>query len=122
VLVGISLLAVGYYVFISNDNDWLTSSQSSRALVYREDIGSDFIQCTKLEMTPEEVEVAVKKLSLQSMATYPKYDTSSANCHIDWWDVDFPSDANWYAFEAGGKFRHLATMKNGYFYYTRELR
>ena len=73
-------------------------------------------------MTLEEANVAVQKLSLQSMETYPKYDTYSANCRIDWWDVDFPSEANWYALESGGKFRHLATIKKGFFYYTRELR
>ena len=120
--VGISLLASVYYISVKKGDDWLSPSQRSNALVSREDIGFDFIECTKLEITPEQAEVALHKLSLQSMEKYPKYDTSPANCHIDWWDVDFPSEANWYALESDGKFRYLAAMKDGFFYYTRELR
>lgn len=122
-LIGALLLFSAFYFFSNHNNEyWLTSLQSSNALTHREDVGYDFIECTKLEMSFDEVKVAVQKLSLQSMEAYPKYDINSANCHIDWWDVDFPSEADWYALESDGKFRHLATIKNGFFYYTRELR
>ncbi len=122
IFISILLLVLTSLFFIKEDNYWLSKEQSSKALVHREDIGSDFIECTKLEMSLDETKVVIQKLSLKSMETYPKYDTSTANCHIAWWDVNFPTEANWYALESDGKFRHLATIKNGYFYYTRELR
>ncbi len=100
----------------------MTSAQNSTAVTHYESIGFDFIKCTKVEMSLYEAKVAVQKLSLQSMETFPSYEIHPANCPIGWWDVEFPSEADWYALEDDGNFRHLAAFKNGFFYYSKELR
>ncbi len=117
------LLLVAYFVLDANKHIyWLTSAQSERALIHREERGLDLLVCVKVKMSDQEIKAALEKLSMQNMQVYPSFDAPSANCIVDWWDMDFPSDARWFKRENNGSVRQLATTKGGYIYHTYELR
>lgn len=89
---------------------------------HRDTSGLDALNCMKVEMTKTEFASTVEERKLSTMDTYPEYDSYSANCDIEWWDIDLPREASYYRISANGNVRDLAAYRNGYFYYAHEIR
>jgi len=119
----IGLLIVVYQFINNNDgNSWLTSTQNSKALKHHDAAGYDFINCTKVKMNQEEIDIALGKLALLKIDNSSNLDSSPANCEVEWWDTDFPSEAIWFSLSSSRSIRQLATVKSGYLYYIYEVR
>jgi len=85
-------------------------------------MGLDSLRCIKVTLGKIEFSHAISKLDLTTREDYPKHDLSSANCNVDWWDINMPTDATHFRIRNGGSIRELAAYRNGVFYYAYELR
>lgn len=87
-----------------------------------EPTGFDGIHCWKLAVGETTALKKIEELGLENMDSYPSYDASPANCHVAWWDIVFPLEAQSYSLSNEGSIRRLAAYKNGTLYVTHENR
>lgn len=101
---------------------WLPASKWLKVQDHREEIGLDGIYCMKVQLDDDEFRTAIVKRKLIGMESYPSYDTSPPNCQVDWWDIDFPAEAQVYRIYDDGSLRELAAYRNGFYYFVGEVR
>ncbi len=116
-------IAMIYCAQIYSQNHYLPIDKWFSARVYGKQIGLDGYTCRKIKLSKEQALRAFHKIGLSKVKKPPKHELlSPIECKVEWWDVNFPYDAEYYLISENGSVRELATWRNGYFYLTYEIR
>lgn len=119
------LLTLCVTVYIWSDvsrRSFLPLNKWFNADVYSESIGYDSVYCLRVELTEGEFVSVIRKLHLEQRDKLPNYEIYQPECKTGWWDIDMLEEATYFRLSENGSARLMASYKNGYLYYTSEVR
>ena len=124
-LLFISVVFIGLAIWNKYKSPkFLSLSERYKAKIVWQPLGFDSIRCVKLKVTRKRYNSVIQELNLLPAIEYPKfYGKFPSNCkNIDWWNVDFPSNAHHFWLPEDGMDTRIHTAHiNGYLYYTFEI-
>lgn len=118
----ILLIIIVFQQFYSK-NYYLPFKKWGEGEFYNDSIGTDAYYCRRLSLNQRQYQKAIEIIGLETIDSLPTREKHQVvQCEADWWNISFPSDAEFYTVRSNGNIRILAAWRNGFFYFTYEIR